>query len=328
VSGKQLARQAKYQPAPGCPPAGAEPAGEDRLPLPSAGGSTGHLVHDGPALRLAAELEHVPRVGLRPHDHVDLRARGGAGGRRRTRRGLPHVNPAVPGDDGLPGRGARHVDGDAHPAQRAGGAHAAGGPRRARVHGHDQLGGGARREPPHGVGVEAEHDGVGVRRGGARGGREREQRGAGERGGVVLEGERAEAGRVGRVHPGAGAGARHGGELEEELVHGDAHERAGVHGDWRASERPVIASSASSTAALALAANEIKCAAASAPSRVICSRGRGRARPVLGWVGLGGKASNWWFWLGMVCGDLFWWTRLDAGRTRMCSRGLATWLVP
>jgi hypothetical protein len=47
-----------YQPAPGCPPAGAEPAGEDRLPLTSAGGSSGHLVHYGPTLWLAAKLEH------------------------------------------------------------------------------------------------------------------------------------------------------------------------------------------------------------------------------------------------------------------------------
>ena len=47
------------------------------LALPAAGASSGHLVHHGPALRLAAELEHVPRVGLCPHDHVNLRARGG-----------------------------------------------------------------------------------------------------------------------------------------------------------------------------------------------------------------------------------------------------------
>ena len=36
----------------------------------------------GPALRLATKLEHVSWVGLGPHDHVDLCARGDGRGRR------------------------------------------------------------------------------------------------------------------------------------------------------------------------------------------------------------------------------------------------------
>ena len=92
-----------YQPAPGCPPACAEPAGEDRLPLPSAGGSSRHLVH------YRAHTLARRQTGTRIMDRAQP-ARPCGSARARRRRGTPTNRGSAAGGGGgfggdLHGRG-------------------------------------------------------------------------------------------------------------------------------------------------------------------------------------------------------------------------------
>lgn len=207
-------------------PVGAELAAEHGLPdvAPL------DLVHDRAELRLAAELEQEPRVGLRPDHQVEPRGRGLAGGG-------PELQPPALEDDG-PGLGPVEPDADQDPPEQllpaADPAGAA--PHPARVDG-DAEGAGLAGEPAQrrGVEVEARGGGGGVRRGvvgggrgGGGGGGEREEGGLR---GEVLEAELAEARGGGGVHPAAGDGGlgRVDGELQRQGLDDQAHEGARIH---------------------------------------------------------------------------------------------------